>query len=272
VLDAPVHALLSAGGAAGGGGAGRTVSPVYDGSIYFDDLDPEDAPRGVDVVLANVRDGWDDGHRSFKLKIGRGHRWMASAAGVERDVEVIRAVHDEFPSATLLVDGNDGFTSESLDRLLDGVAGVPIFWIEEPFTEERGALERLHARLDDDELPTLVADGEYHPDVPEVLELAQDGLVDVLLMDVQGFGFTPWRELLTDLAGTGQLVSPHAWGMPLKTLYVSHLAAAYEGVVTIEGVRGTVDGVDLSGYTLADGHLAVSSGPGFGLPLPAAGR
>lgn len=260
VLGVPVHALL--------GAAGQTTTPIYDGSIYFDDLDPEDTPKGIDVVLANVQDGWDEGHRSFKLKIGRGHKWMESAAGIERDIEVTKAVHERFPEARLLVDGNDGFTLDGLLHFLEGVGDVPLFWIEEPFTEERGALEELHRWLDERGKATFVADGEYRPVVPEVLELAEDGLIDVLLMDVIGYGFTAWRRLLGDLSGSEQLVSPHAWGMPLKSLYASHLAAGYTGVVAIEGVRGTVDGVDLSGYRLEAGELTVSSAPGFGLPLP----
>lgn len=194
---------------------------------------------------------------------------MESAAGIARDIEVTKAVHARFPEARLLVDGNDGFTLDGLLQFLEGVSEVPLFWIEEPFAEERGALEGLHRWLDERGKATLVADGEYRPDVSAVLELAGDGLIDVLLMDVIGHGFSAWRRLLGDLADSGQLVSPHAWGMPLKSLYVSHLAAGYAGVVAIEGVRGTVDGVDLSGYRLEKGKLTVSSAPGFGLPVPA---
>ena len=56
-------------------------------------------------MLDAVQAGWDAGHRAFKIKIGRGNKWMEKRAGLKRDIEVIRAVREQIGSdARLMVD------------------------------------------------------------------------------------------------------------------------------------------------------------------------
>lgn len=257
----PVHTML--------GGQGERTIPVYDATIYFDDLDPPDNPGGVDIILEHVQDGWNAGYRGFKLKIGGGFTWMPEAEGLERDVAVTRAVREAFPSARLLVDGNNGFTVDGVLRYLDRVADVGLFWLEEPFHEHRAGLERLRAWRDENDLQMLIADGEHQPNVDEVVAYAREGLIDVLLMDIVDFGLTPWRQLSPALVASGIHSSPHAWGLPLKTLYAAQTGAGLPGVIIVEGVRGETLGVDTSGYFMVDGAISVPDTPGFGLPLPA---
>ncbi|SFG65456.1 L-alanine-DL-glutamate epimerase [Actinopolymorpha cephalotaxi] len=260
LLGRPVYELL--------GAAGPRPVPCYDAAIYFDDLDPDDAPRGVEAVLANCRDDERAGHRAFKLKIGRGHRWMSPGDGLRRDVEVTRAVRAQHPGARILVDANDGYSPDGLRAYLEAVADCGLYWIEEPFPENRADLSRLRAELARLGSTALVADGEHEPDVPLLLDLAAEGLVDVLLMDVVSFGFTAWRALWPRVRSLGVQISPHAWGQPLKTRYAAHLAAGLGGVPIVEGVPGQTDGVDASGYRLEDGALHLPGTPGFGMPLP----
>lgn len=42
------------------------------------------------------------GYRSFKLKIGRGGKWMPFEEGLKRDIEVTRMVREFFPKAKFL--------------------------------------------------------------------------------------------------------------------------------------------------------------------------
>lgn len=263
VLGKPVYQML--------GGRGATSVAIYDGSIYFDDLDPEHEPRGIGALLQNVRDGWSAGYRAFKLKIGRGHTWVPAREGLERDVLVTRAVHEAFPTASLLVDGNNGFSLDSSLEYLEQVSDVGLFWVEEPFHENRHDLECLHAWLARKSPETLIADGEYHPDVDEVMHYAREGLIDVLLMDVVDYGLTPWRRLYPLLEEFQARSSPHAWGLPLKTLYAAHMAAGLSDVIMVEGVPGDMIGVDTSRYTLREGLLTVPDAPGFGIPVPGYG-
>jgi D-galactarolactone cycloisomerase len=138
VLDLPVHAIL--------GSRGETTVEVYDGAIYFDDLDPADDPRGIDVLLAQCRTDAALGYRGFKLKIGRGHHWLGRAEGDRRDIEVTRAVREAFPAARILVDANDGYDLDGICAYLDAVADVGLYWVEEPFLDDADDLAALRAR------------------------------------------------------------------------------------------------------------------------------
>ncbi|MGC4192129.1 MAG: enolase C-terminal domain-like protein [Thermomicrobiales bacterium] len=265
ILNQPVYQMI--------GTAGRTTVPCYDGAIYMDDLDPENAPRGIDVVLENCTNDYQLGFRAFKLKIGRGYRWMTRKDGLQRDIDVTRAVHAQFPDCRVLVDANNGY-DYSVDEFLtylDGVQDCDLFWIEEPFEENRPGLTRLRSYLNERGAKTLLADGETSPDIPLLIGLAQDSLLDVLIMDIVSFGLTNWRHLMPTLQEIGVAASPHTWGFPIKTLYAAQLAAGAGNVVTIEGIPGHTQGVDTSGYPLANGNLHVPDRPGFGLNPPQAG-
>ncbi|HEY8458441.1 MAG TPA: enolase C-terminal domain-like protein [Actinopolymorphaceae bacterium] len=260
ILGKPVFRLL--------GGAGPTAVPCYDGAIYLDDLTAKNPARGIEKVLANCKSDRALGYRSFKLKIGRGHRWLPAQEGLRRDIEVTRAVRAAFPDARIMVDANDGYTTGEFLTYLEAVADCELFWVEEPFRETRPYLRRLRRFLDRLGTGTLVADGERDPDVPFLLALAADGLLDVLIMDIVSYGFTAWRRIMPVLREVGAQASPHAWGRPLKTIYAAHLAAGLGNVVAVEGVPGRIKGVRSDNYRLIDGKLHLSEAPGFGLPVP----
>jgi D-galactarolactone cycloisomerase len=260
ILGQPVYRML--------GSAGPTAHLCYDGAIYMDDLDPEEKPRGLAAVLANCRQDYALGYRAFKLKIGRGHRWMEPEAGLRRDIEVTRAVREAYPDAPLLVDANDGYTLPEFLRYLDAVVDCRLFWIEEPFRENREDLRRLREVLKERSPETLIADGESGPDVPALLEWAREGLVDVLLMDIAGLGFTRWRRLMPAVAESGARISSHTWGDPLKTHYAAQFAAGAGRAVCIEGIPAEIDRVDRTAYRFTEGMLHVPEAePGFGLRL-----
>jgi len=267
VLGVPVYELL--------GGRGEPRVPCYDGAIYHADLDPPERPGGVGAVLAHCADDHARGFRAFKLKIGRGHRWLEAEAGRARDVEVTRAVRGRFPDCAILVDANDGYTADGFAAYLDAVLDCDLSWIEEPFPENERDLAVLRGALRAAGASALIAEGEQPVVEGEdeaaierrILELAEKGLVDVALFDVLGYGITAWRRLMPRLVELGVGASPHAWGSPLKTFYAAQLAAGLGNVPTVEGVPGTTEGVDAGGYRLADGVLHVPASPGFGLAL-----
>jgi len=249
VQDLPVHALL--------GSKGSTEVPVYDGAVYFDDLD---SPLGVEVLVEEFRADRDtQGFRDVKLKIGRGNRWMSRAEGDARDVEVTRRIRREFPEARILVDANDGYDLQGFLAYVDAVADVGLYWVEEPFLDDADDLAALRSHLDRVSPHTLIAEGETSPDVENLLGV---DAIDVYLMDVMSFGFTAWRSVMPRVLGTG---SPHAWGRPLKSVYAAHLAAGLGNVDVVEGVPGETLGVGR--LDLVDGILSLGDRPGFGLDL-----
>ncbi len=262
ILGQPVYELL--------GGLGDRAVPCYSGAIYMDDLDPQGNPEGITAVLRNCAEDYAAGHRAFKLKIGRGYKWMPAAEGLARDIKVTLAVREAFPDCQILVDGNNGFTGSGFLAYLDGIRGCPLFWVEEPFQEDREDLAALSDHLTRTNPATLMADGELDPDVPFLLDLAREGLLDVLIMDIVSYGLTAWRALMPEVREIGVQTSPHAWGVPLKSLYTAQAAAGLGSMVTVEVVPGEADGIDTSGYELRDGIIHVPDRPGFGILPPSA--
>ena len=260
ILDQPVWRMM--------GGHGPRTLMAYDGAIYMDDVDPEEAPRGVPAVLANCAQDYDLGYRAFKLKIGRGNRWMSPDAGLKRDIEVTRAVREAYPEAPILVDPNNGYSCDAFLRYLREVVDCKLFWVEEPFHEMEHDLRRLKNYLLEHSPETLIADGEACYHVPTVLDLAAKGLIDVAIMDIGGLGFTAWRRLMPEILEAGCQIAPHTWGHPLKTLYVGQFSAGVGHCLCAEGVPGTVDETDVSAYRFEEGILHMpESAPGFGIRL-----
>ncbi len=259
ILQKPVYALL--------GKEKPFITDYYSGMIYFDDLEPAEKPAGIDLILEECRYDYGVGYRQFKLKIGRGHKWMPFEEGLRRDIEVTKAVNEAFTDCEILVDGNNGFSADQFIAYLKGISGTKLFWIEEPFHETVADYQKLRHYIREEGIETLLADGEADPDQQFLKELIQQKLLDVHLTDIEGLGFTNWRRLMPELQKLGAQASPHAWGSLLKTNYTAHLAGGLGNTVTIEGVTSSSDDVDLSGYTIRDGKLIPPSTPGFGMPL-----
>jgi len=261
ILDQPVYRML--------GATGPLETEVYSGMIYFDELEPEKNPAGIDKVLENCRWDYDYGYRQLKVKIGRSGRWYPHDEGLAMDIRIVKMIHEEFGNKIdILVDANDMYNLKDTLDFLKGVEGVPIYWIEEPFVENIGEGRQLkdwlmvNGRKD-----TYYADGERQPDYKVCLQLAKEGKLDVYLPDIVGLGFTPWRKLMPSLIELNTLASPHAWGSLLKTHYTSHLAAGVGNVCTLEGVSCLSDEIDFGNYTITDGKLKVSEQPGFGMKI-----
>lgn len=275
IIGKPVYEML--------GGKGPREIPVYSGAIYFDDLTPEDQPRGVTGVVASCQQDYDHGYRAFKLKIGRGFKWMDPSEGRERDIRVTLAVRERFPDCKILVDANDGYTCDDFLRYVTAVKDCELFWIEEPFRENRDELLRLKEHLHKVGCKALIAEGEGrigHQKTPwlyggytqehmdTLFTLAEEKLVDVFLLDLNIIGFSRWRRVMPELEKATVKASPHTWAWPLRSFYTAHIAAGLGNVVIVEGVPGSMEGVDLSPYRMKDGNIVMPTSAGFGLSLP----
>lgn len=278
ILGQPVWRML---------GGSENQIPIYSGGIYFDDLDPEgDDDLGLDALLAACEQDASLGYTHFKLKIGRGFRWMERAPGDARDIAVTRLVRERYPDARLLVDANDGYDPDGFGRYLNAVADCHIYWVEEPFAESIAGLQQLRTKLADISPETLIADGEKRngptqdppgpfgkwpaDQIDELLDFCRRDLIDVILPDVGAMGFTAWRQLMPRLIATGKQGSPHAWGETFKSYYAAQIGCAYGHVPIVEGVPGRIDGVDDSGYVIKDGFIRLPDSPGFGMTLESA--
>jgi len=259
ILNKPVYQLL--------GKKKAETQLCYSGMIYFDDLEPADNPAGLDKILEECQYDYDYGYRQFKLKIGRGNRWMDKEKGLKRDIEVTKLVNNSFPDCDILVDGNNGFTVHEFISYLEGIEGIRLFWIEEPFHETMEDYMILNTWLRDNNLNPLLADGEAKPEEDLLRKLGSQNLIDVFLQDISGLGFTKWINFMSEIKSMRLMASPHAWGSAIKTNYISHLAGAFGSTPTIEGVTCASDDVDLTAYKLLKGKLIPSEKPGFGMDI-----
>ena len=276
ILGVPAHALM--------GSKGPKKVPIYSGAVYFDDLEPEGKPRGVPGVLASCQQDYDAGYRAFKLKMGRGFKWIQPKKdGIRRDIEVTRAVREKFPNCKVLVDANDGYTVDDFLTYVSGVADCGLAYIEEPFQEHRDGLKRLKDHMAKVGCKALIMDGERRTErarplwkyggytrrhVDNLLALAKEKLVDVLNLDLGIVGFTRWRKVMPELEKLGVSTSPHTWMWIPRPFYAAQLAAGMGNVCIVEGIPGTTRGVDYSAYTFdKNGDLVLPDAPGFGLTL-----
>lgn len=239
----------------------------YDGAIYFNDLSPKE-DLGVERIVQDCIEDSKLGYNAFKVKVGRGNMWLGKEEGLKRDIDIVSAINKEFPNAEILVDFNDGADLESIKVFMESLPECNIYWIEEPFLESYDNCMQLREYLNKTSPNTLIADGEFDYCPEHVISLAENGAIDVMLMDVLSYGFTAWRTLLKKCEKTGVKCSPHAWGYKLKTHIIAHLAAAFPTICpTIEGVIDTAEGVDYSGYVMNNGILSIPQRSGFGMDV-----
>ncbi|HQU47356.1 MAG TPA: enolase C-terminal domain-like protein, partial [Pirellulales bacterium] len=153
LLKQPAYALL--------GREGTQKVPAYDGSVYFADLLPEHADRWADRFRAEIDMGLKLGHRAFKIKIGRGFKWMPRVEGDRRDVEVVKLIGKHAgPDVLLGVDANNGYDLAGAKRLLDELGDEKLAFVEELFPKTVEQCLELKSYIRQRGSDTLVADGE----------------------------------------------------------------------------------------------------------------
>jgi L-alanine-DL-glutamate epimerase-like enolase superfamily enzyme len=243
-------------------------TPIYSGMIYFDELEPEDNPAGMDKIIENCQWDIDYGYRQLKVKIGRSGMWYPHDEGLKKDIEVMKLIRNTFPDIELLVDSNDKYTLQDTIDFLDGIGDIPLLWVEEPFRENYEDGKKLRQWMDQHGFEkTLYADGEANPDHDLCIKMGKEGILNAYLPDIRSFGFTRWRNLMPQLKEYNMWASPHSFGSMLKTHYNVHIAAACGNVVTVEGVTCISDDIDYGEYNIENGMIQVSDKPGFGMKL-----
>ena len=261
----PVYQLLAQ-------AAGKTVSEAplvrcYDTSLYIDDLHLATDAEGAALIASEARFGYEHGHRSFKIKVGRGARHMPLLEGNRRDVAVIRAVRAEVgPDAAILIDANNGYNLNISKQILAETADCDVFWLEEAFHEDGLLYEDLHDWIEREGLSTNIADGEGLAS-PMLLDYARDGFVDIIQYDIFSHGMTSWLETGARLDGWNVKTAPHHYGRHIGNYVSGHLAAAVDGFLFIEWDECATPGLDGSAYQVEEGHVRMPDAPGFALTL-----
>lgn len=258
LLDLPLYRLLGARGS-------RRV-PLYDASIYIDDLEmDDDAARAL--FADEVASGWEHGYRHFKVKVGRGARWMDTEPGLQRDALVVRAVREAAgPEAKLMIDANMGNTLATAQHLLELCADQDIYWFEEPFAEDTPLNEALKMFIEENGWNILVADGEFAPP-PYFFDLVRDGWIDVVQQDFHWRGLTWWRRTAAAIEAWGGRCAPHTWGSYMERYAHAHFAASVANYELLEASPARMPGIIDEGWVMEDGCLLVPDTPGTGFDV-----
>jgi L-alanine-DL-glutamate epimerase-like enolase superfamily enzyme len=242
-------------------------APCYDTSLYFDDLQLSSDDEAAALIAAEAREGAERGHRAFKIKVGRGGRWLPLQIGTRRDIAIVRAVRAAVgPEPRLMLDANNGWNLNLTKHVLAQTVDCDIFWMEEPFHEDPLLYDDLHAWLQREGLSTLIADGEGEAS-RFFMDWARDGLVDVVQYDIFAYGLTRWLATGVQLDGWGRRSAPHHYGAHLGNYYAAHLAGAIRGFAFVEWDEATTPGITAPDYRISQGYVSVPDTPGFGLAL-----
>ncbi len=249
------------------GDAVRPQIDVYDGTLYFSDIWFKD--RGVRAVLEEAEESLKKGYTAMKFKVGRGWRWMDKDAGIQRDLEILRAVRKlAGPKVKILADANNAYRDdfERAWRFLSEARDLNLYWMEELFPETVEWYARLKERMEKAGMKTLIADGENFTD-PRGFEpyLKPKRLIDVLQMDIRRGGFLGNLEMARLGESAGAVSVPHNWGSQIGGLMGLHLSKAVKSVIAAEDDRSTCDTIVAEGYVFKNGSYTVSGAPGLGI-------
>lgn len=258
LLDMPLYRLL--------GSRGSRRVPLYDASIYIDDLELDDG--GAQRLFAGqVASGHEHGYRHFKIKVGRGARWMDTEPGLQRDALVVRAVRDAAGTeARIMIDANMGNTLNTATRTLELCADCDVYWFEEPFAEDRALNEALKVFIEENNWNVLVADGEFAPP-PNFFDMVRDGWIDVVQHDFHYRGLTWWRDTAATIEGWGGRCAPHTWGSYIERYAHAHFAASVANYEMLEASPVRMPGVIDDDWIMQDGCLLVPDTPGAGFDV-----
>jgi len=260
VLRKPVYELL--------GGAGPKRVPVYDGSIYFSDLLEQYSDKPLDRFKEEIDMGLAGGHRAFKVKIGRGAKWMPPEEGYARDVEVLRTIRRHAgPKIIIGVDANDGYDLPGTKRLLEELGDYKFAFLEEMFPEQVDRCLELKGFIAEHGWKTLLADGETQSKLDAYKPFIEAKAVDVFQGDMNRFGF---EGILTEAAWCkpkGLRVAPHNWGSLVGYYMQLHVGRAITNFYRAENDPLSNSVLVAEGYKIRKGYSSVPDAPGFGLRI-----
>ena len=250
------------------GGNGPETVGVYDGSIYFADLLPDHENDWRDQFKREIDMGRAAGHKAFKVKIGRGAKWMDRAAGDRRDLEVLRVIRDHGgPDLVIGVDANNGYAPETAIAFMRQAGGLDIAFTEEMFPETVADCGALKTFYKEQKLDTLVADGETQSELAPYKPLVDARVIDIVQGDIRHFGFGGVLRMADMARGGGARIAPHNWGSIAGFYMMMQVGRAVDNFYRAEKDCGTTPALVADGVTIKDGRASVSDAPGLGLEL-----
>ena len=241
--------------------------PIYDTSIYFDELHLTCGKEAVALICQEVQEGLAAGHENFKVKIGRCGMWMDLEPGLRRDIEIVLAIRQLIgEKGKLMVDANNAYNINITKRFLSESREAKLHWIEEAFHEDDVLYAELTRWMKEEGIATLIADGEGYAS-PALLDWTKKGLIQVLQYSLRNYGFFNWMELVKEIEDFGIRFAPHNYGNYYGNYAQAHFAACTSNFDCGEFDTADAEGIDNSAYQVKAGRLIVPPKYGFGLTL-----
>jgi L-alanine-DL-glutamate epimerase-like enolase superfamily enzyme len=238
--------------------AGLPLWRALDGSsastrVYASGLHPDQA-----LELAASRRAI--GHRAFKLKVG-----FTAETDVRACAELRSALGDE---ATLMLDANQAWTTESAPARIAALASCAPTWIEEPISADHdpAAWAALAAAV-----AVPLAAGENVRGIGNFDALVGSRALAYVQPDLGKWGgFTGCREVGRRVEMAGASFCPHWLGGPIGLVASMHLRSAIGNSGWVEWDANPNPLHDRLGGQLpavCDGQVQLATAPGLGLDL-----
>jgi galactonate dehydratase len=255
-LGVPIWKLL--------GGRMRDRVPAYANGWYQADRDPKAIARVARQVI-------ERGYRALKLDPFGSASAEISSAQRQVAVEILAAVRDAVgPDVQIMVEMHGRFTpavAVGVARLLEPYQPE---WIEEPVAPENPkSLARVRAATT---LPIATGERAHTPE--DIRPFIEDGLLDVVQVDLTHFGGLLAMKRLAGWADAySLLMAPHNVCGPVGTMANLHFAVSTPNYKVLEHFNDFADPwvQDLVDFPpcvdAADGCFAVPERPGLGLRL-----
>jgi L-alanine-DL-glutamate epimerase-like enolase superfamily enzyme len=239
----PVHRLL---------GGAKAELPAYASTPELAD---------VPAYLKHVGDLAGMGYRAIKF-----HAWNVP----DRDLEMLRAVHQEYSDAglTFMHDAENRYDRVSGLRVAQELEAMGFRWFEAPYVDyDLAAYAELRRRVSVPILPH----GLWLSDVREYRHALALEPWDAVRFDVTCVGgFTPARKITALAEAFGLPVEPQSWGYSLIQLPNLHLGLAFPGTGYFESpvpYEPYEFGVHNPIRPDASGMVAAPQGPGLGASI-----
>jgi L-alanine-DL-glutamate epimerase-like enolase superfamily enzyme len=259
ILDRPLWQLL--------GKEVRTAVPAYDSSLYFEDLVDDDS--GIENVVQKAKSAVERGHRSLKIKVGRGYRWMQWPESTERDIRVCHSVQEAVgPDIRLMVDGNHGY-SGYVDDAVDFLAETER--CDLVFAEELVRCDeicRLRDAMKQRNLALPLAGAEDATTANWCYEHWERCSLDILQMDMCMTGILEYLDIARFAQERQLKIAPHNFGSILGQCISAQLGKVIPEFLTVECDDSSFAAYSSAGYELKDGALHVPNSPGLGIIAP----
>ncbi|WP_284639442.1 enolase C-terminal domain-like protein [Paenibacillus silviterrae] len=239
--------------------------PCYDTSLYFDDLHLSSEADAVRLLQEEAMQGYHEGFRGFKIKVGRGAMHMELMEGTKRDIAIVNGIREAVgPECNLSIDANNGYNVNLAKLVLRETAHSKLLWLEEAFHEDDRMYRNLKEWMAEQNIHVLLTDGEGLAPKP-IVEWAEQGLIDAIQYDLKDYGIIQWIGLSKRLAKSGVKAAPHNYGGFYGNYASAQAYPAIEGFMFVEWDEAQIPGIDTSGFTIQEGHITLPETPGFGL-------